>query len=59
MVRREVADRPRWLYNEVQITDFQANASFALVASIMQGAVEFDQVREQLADGDPLCFDNR
>jgi hypothetical protein len=51
---REVAGRARRLYNEVQVADFKAKASFALAASIMQGAVELDQVREQLAGGDPV-----
>ena len=56
---REVADQARRLRSEVQVADFKAKASSALAASIMQDTVELDQVREQLADGDPVCSGNR
>lgn len=49
-----VVKEARQLYNEVQLADFKASGSFALAAKIMQGAVELDQVRQQLSGGDPV-----
>lgn len=49
-----VVREARRLYNEVQLADFKAAGSFAFAVKAMQGAVELDQVRQQLSGGDPL-----
>lgn len=49
-----VVKEARRAYNEVQLADFKASGSMALAAKIMQGAVELDNVRQQLSGGDPV-----
>ena len=50
---RELARQAEQLYGQAQIADFKAKATMALAASIMEGAVELNQRRLQLAGGDP------
>lgn len=51
---RQVARQAQQYYEEVQLADFKAAGTFALAAKIMQGAAELDDVRQQLAGGDPV-----
>jgi hypothetical protein len=51
---RRVAAQARGLYEEVQLADFKVAGTFALAAKAMQGAAELDDVRQQLAAGDPV-----
>lgn len=44
----------RLLYQEVQLADLKASGSFALAAKLMQLALELNEVRQQLSQGDPL-----
>lgn len=50
----QVVKEARQAYNEVQLADFKAAGSFAFAAKAMQGAVELDQIRQQLSGGDPV-----
>jgi phosphate-selective porin len=51
---RELVRQADKVKAEVQLADYQAAGTFALAAKIMQGAAELDDVRLQLAAGDPV-----
>jgi hypothetical protein len=51
---QELLRRANKVKVEVQLADYQAQGTFAVAAKIMQGASELDDIRLQLANGDPV-----
>lgn len=51
---RDLIRQAKKAKDEVQLADFKAQGTFALAAKIMQSAAELDDIRQQLASGDPV-----